>query len=659
MMDKKRLTKRNHNLFKKYLSAKRYAFKIIREEDTFFVISVLNNELKVYKKVDGIINENTLALIKQFAVLVFKGIAFHTPDFVHKACHDKVCIYRFLELPITHELYLAVYLLNPNGTEEPYVSVKATAKTDNLNNVMSLVSDVNNSKQKIKALATTFQATMNIRTPFFYHNFIAFEFLKATDTFKNRHFFVSDGVYHSRSSISIYAQEREFKLSKYNFEVERNRTQERNSKDQEEAARVTFKDVYCLDDIVSQFRELGDLITNHQKYEKSGARLPYGILLVGEPGTGKTLLLNAFINEYNLKRYDYVQKNDGESGYTYSISDLFEKARDNKPAVIVVDEIDKIEIGSSFFQEMGGVINNDGILVLATANSLSGLHPAILRPGRFDRKIFFQDLTNATKKEMLKRKLAIKNITYDIDLDTIIEIMPSSSPADIDTYVNEAHLRLTINDIPVLTDEVLMEAIELVSQGYTTSPTVNERTRAQVRIHEAGHAIIAMNEYGAKSIAKIDTTPSAIANGYVQLVQTEGSFPTKNDLLSRIKIGLGGIVAEKLFSDDISVGARQDLNNVRHICEQMIVSYGLLEIASITSIMFNNFGTVGTEEAKNKVISESERIIKAAEKEVRDILTHNQDEFQALVNLLKEKPVLLKKDVVAFSQGFTNTTYMH
>lgn len=649
MYDFDELGKINKSLFERYLSNSKFNFKIISETDDVFNIEIMGKPLVLYKLVDGRVNTNSLLIIREYAEVIFNNDLTKIRHQLKMLIHDKLCIGEFKMLPLSKEIYVAIYSLDLNEKQIPTLAIKLLDSSTNLNNYFDITPTFYRDNAKVGNFIHKIDELIDIDFDEIVTNFSSLEFLYETRYFENRNFeldlYLAQGF-----PLNFYKKDEIFKRTKLSFQTlhlfRTTKAADGVEFKEKPVEELTFKDVYCLDDILEQFRELGELITNYYKYEKKGIRLPYGVLLVGEPGTGKTLLTNAFINEYKLNRFDYVQSTYKENKYGGSLEDIFYRARKNKPAVIIIDEIDKIDINSVLFQEMNGQIDNNGILVIATANSTQRLHEALLRPGRFDRKIRFRSLSKDTIQEMLQIKLDNKKIIYDLDFETVVNLMPYASGAHIDTYINEALIRMTLKNIEVLTEDILFDAIEFVDLGYVTPMKYTDDTKEQIRIHEAGHAIIAAVLNGPESVVQINTIPSSMGSGYVKLDSNDGTFADNTYLLNKIKIGLGGIVAEKLFTKSVSIGASNDLLNVRRTCERMIVDFGLINISAITTGMFDSEMQRGTETAKDEVINESKRLIEESETEVKKILLDNEDLLWKLVKILRDKPKLLKRDFI-------------
>ena len=300
-----------------------------------------------------------------------------------------------------------------------------------------------------------------------------------------------------------------------------------------------------MDEIIEQFKEIGELFNNSKSFQEKGIHIPYGVLLVGDPGSGKTLLTRAFANEYGIKIIE-PKLNFGLESSVQSIDwkATFDVARYKKPSIIFIDEIDKIKIKQELFYEMDGQISNNGVLVIASANDISKIHPALYRPGRFDRKIYFQPLSNEVKTSILLKSLEKNQTPHDLDIAYIAEFMGNVNGAYIDTYVNEARIKMHLKGIDILQNELLLSVIETVNQGYAMPYKVTDEELYQTMVHEAGHAVVALALYGKDAITKID-----VRNNYHSLgrVQLSSKLPMHNQsaILNQVKINLGGIVAEK------------------------------------------------------------------------------------------------------------------
>lgn len=359
---------------------------------------------------------------------------------------------------------------------------------------------------------------------------------------------------------------------------------------------VSFKDVAGEDEAKEELSEVVDFLKNPGRYTAIGAKIPKGVLLVGPPGTGKTLLAKAVAGEakvpfFSISGSDFVEMFVGVGASR--VRDLFSQAKKNAPCIIFIDEIDAVgrQRGSGLggghdereqtlnqlLVEMDGFGANEGIITLAATNRPDILDPALLRPGRFDRRVVVGRPDLAGRVAILKVHARNKPLAADVDLHVIAKKIPGFTGADIANLLNEAALLAARDNRKVITMMDLEEASEKVSYGpERKSHKVSDEERKITAYHESGHAIMATVQEHADPVHKVTIIPRGQAGGYTMMLpHEERSFITKSHLLAQLRVALGGRCAEKIIFNEISSGASGDLQQVTGILRKMIMEWGM------------------------------------------------------------------------------------
>ncbi len=365
---------------------------------------------------------------------------------------------------------------------------------------------------------------------------------------------------------------------------------------------TTFKDVAGADEEKEEMQEVIDFLKNPRKYFEMGARVPKGILLVGSPGTGKTLIARAVAGEANVPFYtisgsDFVEMFVGVGASR--VRDMFKTAKQNAPCIIFIDEIDAVgrqrgaglggghdereQTLNQLLVEMDGFGDNSGVIVMAATNRPDVLDPALLRPGRFDRQITMTIPDMNARVEILKVHARNKKISSKIHFDDIAKRTPGFTGADLENLLNEAALlaarenrkEIKIYDVDEAIDRVLMGPAKR-SRKYTP------KEKKMVSYHEAGHAILGLKLKNAEIVQKVTIVPRGQAGGYSMMTPEEERFTqSKQELLDQISGLLGGRVSEELFIGEISTGAYQDIQRATAIARAMVAEYGMSKLGPI------------------------------------------------------------------------------
>ena len=359
---------------------------------------------------------------------------------------------------------------------------------------------------------------------------------------------------------------------------------------------VDFSDVAGEDEAKEELAEVVDFLKNPGRYTAIGAKIPKGVLLVGPPGTGKTLLAKAVAGEakvpfVSISGSDFVEMFVGVGASR--VRDLFAQAKKNAPCIVFIDEIDAVgrQRGSGLggghdereqtlnqlLVEMDGFGANEGIITLAATNRPDILDPALLRPGRFDRRVVVGRPDLAGRIAILKVHARNKPLDPDIDLKTIAKKIPGFTGADIANLLNEAALLAARENRKTISMADMEEASEKVSYGpERKSHKVSDEERKITAYHESGHAIMATVLEHADPVHKVTIIPRGQAGGYTMMLpQEERSFITKSHLLAQLRVALGGRCAEQIIFNEISSGASGDLQQVTSILRKMIMEWGM------------------------------------------------------------------------------------
>ena len=446
---------------------------------------------------------------------------------------------------------------------------------------------------------------------------------------------------------------------------------------------VTFKDVAGLDEEKADLEEIIDFLRNPAKYTKVGARIPKGVLLEGAPGTGKTLLARAVAGEakvpfFSISGSDFVEMFVGVGASR--VRDMFEEAKKNSPCIVFIDEIDAVArrrgtgLGGSHDEreqtlnqllvEMDGFGVNEGIIVMAATNRVDVLDPAILRPGRFDRKVSVGRPDIKGREEILKVHAANKPLGDDVDLAEIARTTAGFSGADLENLLNEAAIAAAKAGRPYLTQADIKDAFIKIGIGTEKkSHVISEKEKRITAFHETGHAILFHELPDVGDVYTISVIPTGNgAGGYTMpLPDRDQMYYTRGRMLQEIMVSLGGRIAEELVLDDITTGASQDIKQATGIARQMVTRYGMS--AAIGTINYEQGGEdvflgydIGHEKRNSEYMAgeidkEVRSIIDDCYKKARKIISDNQDVLFRCADLLIEKEKITGEE---FDQLFKN-----
>ncbi len=436
--------------------------------------------------------------------------------------------------------------------------------------------------------------------------------------------------------------------------------------------KVTLNDVAGLDEEKADLEEIIDFLKNPGKYTRVGARIPKGVLLEGSPGTGKTLLAKAVAGEagvpfFSISGSDFVEMFVGVGASR--VRDMFEEAKKNSPCIVFIDEIDAVArrrgtgLGGSHDEreqtlnqllvEMDGFGVNEGIIVMAATNRVDVLDPAILRPGRFDRKISVSRPDVRGREAILKVHARSKPLGDNVDLGEIAKTTAGFSGADLENLLNEAAIAAAKEDRAFLTQEDIKDAFIKVGIGHEKkSHIVSEKEKKITAYHETGHAILFHELPELGRVYTISIIPTGMgAGGYtMQLPETDDMYMTKGHMLQEIMASLGGRIAEELVMDDITTGASADIRQATSIARHMVMRYGMSEkIGTINYEQESDNVFLGYDlghESRNseymagEIDKEVRSIIENCYKKAKEIIVANEDVLHKSAQLLMEKEKL-------------------
>ena len=435
---------------------------------------------------------------------------------------------------------------------------------------------------------------------------------------------------------------------------------------------ITFKDVAGLEGAKEEVQEIVDFLKNPQKYTILGGKIPKGALLVGQPGTGKTLLAKAVAGEakvpfFSLSGSDFVEMFVGVGASR--VRDLFKQAKDKSPAIIFIDEIDAIGrargknnmTGSNderentlnqLLTEMDGFGTSTNVIILAATNRADVLDKALMRAGRFDRQIYVDLPDVRERKEIFKVHLKPLKTTKTLDIDLLSKQTPGFSGADIANVCNEAALVAARKNKKSVGKQDFLDAVDRIVGGLEKkNKIITPEEKKTIAFHEAGHAMVSWLLQYAAPLVKVTIVPRGQSLGAAWYLPEERMIVRTEQMLDEMCATLGGRAAEKVIFDKISTGALSDLEKVTRQAKAMVTVYGLNEeIGNITYYDSSgqsdySFSKPYSEETAQKIDKEISKIVEKQYERACDLINKNQDKLTALANRLLEKEVIFKDDL--------------
>lgn len=444
----------------------------------------------------------------------------------------------------------------------------------------------------------------------------------------------------------------------------------------EEDNKTTFEDVAGLKEEKEELEEIVDFLKAPRKYTKLGARIPKGVLLVGPPGTGKTLLAKAVAGEagvpfFSISGSDFVEMFVGVGASR--VRDLFEDAKKNAPCIVFIDEIDAVarrrgtgmggghdereQTLNQMLVEMDGFGVNQGIIVMAATNRVDILDPAIMRPGRFDRKVGVGRPDVGGREEILNVHARTKPLADDVDLKQVAQTTAGFTGADLENLMNEAAIRAAKEDREYITQEDIRKSFVKVGIGAEKkSKIISEKEKKITAYHESGHAILfhLLPEVGPVYTVSIIPTGTGAAGYTMPLPEKDEMFNTKGRMLQEIIVDLGGRVAEELVFDDITTGASQDIKQATKLARDMITKYGMSENVGLVCYSDDDEEVfIGRDLAHHRSYSEGiaaeidaevKRIISDAYDKAKQMIMENRDVLDKCAELLLEKEKISREE---------------
>lgn len=432
---------------------------------------------------------------------------------------------------------------------------------------------------------------------------------------------------------------------------------------------VTFKDVAGQEEAKESLKEVVDFLENPKRYEEIGAKLPRGALLVGPPGTGKTLLAKAVAGEagvpfFSISGSEFVEMFVGRGAA--KVRDLFKQAKEKAPCIVFIDEIDTVgkkrdggglsgndereQTLNQLLTEMDGFDNHKGIVVLAATNRPDSLDPALLRPGRFDRRIPVELPDLSGRKSILELHAKDVKVQPPIDLTAIARATPGASGADLANIINEGALRAVRMGRKRATQDDFEESVEVVIAGQQRKSTVlSDHEKQVVSYHEIGHAIVAARQKGSAPVTKITIVPrTSGALGYTMQVEEDEKFlTTKQEILDKLAVYCGGRAAEELIFGEMTTGAANDIEQATKLARNMITrfgmsdEFGMMALGTVQNQYLNQDTSLtcapGTAEQVDALVA---KLIEEAHARAMQILKENKFKLHELARYLYKKETI-------------------
>lgn len=449
----------------------------------------------------------------------------------------------------------------------------------------------------------------------------------------------------------------------------------------EGAIKVRFEDVAGCDEEKEEMQELIEYLKNPKKFAKMGARIPKGVLMVGAPGTGKTLLAKAVAGEaevpfYSISGSDFVEMFVGVGASR--VRDMFKRAQATAPCIIFIDEIDAVgrqrgtglggghdereQTLNQLLVEMDGIQDNSGVVIVAATNRPDVLDPALLRPGRFDRQITVSLPDRRGREAILKVHARNKKLDTTVDLNALAKRTPGFSGADLENVLNEAAILAVRESAEVITMAHLDEAIDRVMGGPAKKSKIySDREKRLVAYHEVGHTIVGLKLESSDMVQKVTIIPRGQAGGYNLMTPREEKFMlTKTDLSAKITGLLGGRVAEAIVFNEISTGASSDIERATKIAREMVMSYGMSDLGPIQYEHSGGNVFLGRDYSNSsnysgqiafEIDKEVRRIIDEAYDHAKRLIQENRELMDRLVDALLEFETLTAENIQNIVEG--------
>ena len=439
--------------------------------------------------------------------------------------------------------------------------------------------------------------------------------------------------------------------------------------------KVRFSDVAGCDEEKEEMAEIIDYLKSPKKFAKMGARIPKGILMVGSPGTGKTLLAKAVAGEadvpfYSISGSDFVEMFVGVGASR--VRDMFKKAQQTAPCMIFIDEIDAVgrqrgaglggghdereQTLNQLLVEMDGIGDNTGIVIIAATNRPDVLDPALLRPGRFDRQITVSLPDKRGREAILKVHARNKHLSSEINLEALAKRTPGFSGADLENVLNEAAILAVRENDTEIKMHHLDEAIDRVMMGPAKkSRKYDDKTKKMVAYHEAGHAIVGLYLEDSNKVQKVTIIPRGTAGGYNLMTPKEEKMLTsKNDMLAQITGYMGGRVAEEIFFEDVTTGASGDIDSATRLARDMVTIYGMSDLGPVKYDHSQQSVFLGRDYTSSSNVSgqvafeidqEVRKIMDQCHKQATELISAHKEELVKIAEALIEHETLTAEEI--------------
>jgi cell division protease FtsH len=438
---------------------------------------------------------------------------------------------------------------------------------------------------------------------------------------------------------------------------------------------VTFEDVAGIDEAEDELVEVVDFLRNPDKYRKLGARIPRGVLLSGPPGTGKTLLARAVAGEagvpfFSSSASEFIEAIVGVGASR--VRDLFEQAKEAAPAIVFIDELDAVgrargggagvgghdereQTLNQILTEMDGFDSSTGVIVLGATNRPDVLDPALLRPGRFDRRVAVQAPDSQGREMILRVHTRSVPLDDDVDLEQLAQTTPGMVGADLANLVNEAALLAARRGHQRVQRSDFTDALERILLGAERKIVLTDEDRRRIAYHEGGHAIVGMLTQGADPVRKVSIIPRGQALGVTLSTPEDDRFNySEEELRAKIRVAFGGRVAEEIVYGEPTTGAESDIQQVTTIARGMVERWGMSEKVGFIAVATRDGqgpllpGAESASEATQELVdAEVRRIVEDEHRTVRELVSDNRDRLDALAEALLERETLDEADAYA------------
>ncbi len=437
---------------------------------------------------------------------------------------------------------------------------------------------------------------------------------------------------------------------------------------------VDFEDVAGLEEAKEELKEIVEFLKDPKRFDEVGAKIPKGVLLTGPPGTGKTLLARAISGEadapfFEVSGSEFIELFVGVG--SGRVRDLFQKAKSKQPCIVYIDELDAIgrkrgaglgggndereQTLNQILVELDGFDKDTKVVVLASTNRPDVLDPALLRPGRFDRKIILDSPDLKARKKILEIHTRNKPLDEDVDLQEVAERTPGFSGADLENLTNEAAILTARREKKKVSQEELLESIEKVLLGPERKSHILSKKEKEISAyHEAGHALVSSLLAETQEVRKVSIISRGQAAGYtLKMPMEEKRIKSKSEFLSEIAVLLGGYVTEKYKYKETTTGAANDLEKASKYARKLVKKYGMSSLGPISYGGEREHVFLGeeiseeknySEEIASKIDKEISKIIKRAEKQAAKLIKKNKDKLEELAQVLIEKETIEKEE---------------